>query len=142
MSQQTFYREIHGDIDRIVILGAIAAQPGWVEVARAGEEGDPVRHWRCDLADLEAYEEPTTVRRATPRAVATACEALTAEGVTPTLSAVRARLGGGSLSTLAPLVRTWRAAHEAPTEPLTLAAAVATLAAAVEALARAVEARR
>ena len=48
-----------------------------------------------------------------PDAVFTAADALLAEGINPTVTAVRDRLGGGSYSSLSPIMAEWRARTEA-----------------------------
>ena len=42
-----------------------------------------------------------------------AAEALSAEGITPTMEKVRERLGGGSFATISPVLRAWKAEHQA-----------------------------
>jgi len=42
-----------------------------------------------------------------------AAEALAAEGATPTMENVRARMGGGSFSTISPVLRAWKAENQA-----------------------------
>ena len=60
--------------------------------------------------------------------VVEAAEALIAEGVAPTVVAVRTRLGGGSPNTVAPWLAQWKAQREAGREAA-LPAAVAVEAA-------------
>ena len=54
--------------------------------------------------------------------IVTAAETVVARGENPTLTAVRSELGGGSYSTISPVLRTWKAAQarddEAVREPL------------------------
>ena len=44
----------------------------------------------------------------------TAADALLVEGITPTVAAVRDRLGGGSFTSLSPIMAEWRARTQAP----------------------------
>ena len=47
-----------------------------------------------------------------------AAEAVAARGETPTLTAVRSELGGGSYSTISPVLRAWKAAQARDDEPV------------------------
>ena len=47
-----------------------------------------------------------------------AAEAVTARGETPTLTAVRSELGGGSYSTISPVLRAWKATQARDDEPV------------------------
>ena len=61
--------------------------------------------------------DPTTDHA---RRISAAAEAIAARGDNPTLSAVRAELGGGSYSTISPVLRAWKAAqvHDEPVREL------------------------
>ena len=52
------------------------------------------------------------------RRIAAAAEAVAARGENPTLSAVRTELGGGSYSTISPVLRAWKAAQARDDEPV------------------------
>ena len=59
--------------------------------------------------------DPTTDHA---RRISAAAEAIAARGDNPTLSAVRAELGGGSYSTISPVLRAWKAAQARDDEPV------------------------
>lgn len=46
--------------------------------------------------------------------ITAAATALVAEGQSPTVRAVRARLGTGSMTTIANVLRSWSASHQSP----------------------------
>ena len=50
--------------------------------------------------------------------IVTAAEAVAARGENPTLTAVRSELGGGSYSTISPVLRAWKAAQARDDEPV------------------------